>query len=136
MTWQERTKVHEGFRNKPYVDTVGKTTIGWGHNLTDRGISPSIAEAMFQEDCQAAMMDVGREMVWVMGLDDARKGVLYEMCFQLGISRLMGFKNMLAACHAKDYITAAAEMLNSKWASEDSPTRAINLATIMKDGLT
>ena len=33
------TKINEGLRSKPYVDTVGKVTIGVGRNLTDRGLS-------------------------------------------------------------------------------------------------
>ena len=32
-------KEHEGRRLKPYTDTVGKLTIGYGRNLTDVGIS-------------------------------------------------------------------------------------------------
>ena len=30
----------EGIRNKPYVDTVGKVTIGVGRNLSDVGLYP------------------------------------------------------------------------------------------------
>jgi hypothetical protein len=29
---------HEEFRNFPYIDSVGKITIGIGFNLSDRGI--------------------------------------------------------------------------------------------------
>ena len=32
-------KRHEGFRAFPYLDTVGKLTIGYGRNLSDVGIS-------------------------------------------------------------------------------------------------
>lgn len=133
MNWRERTKEHEGIRLKAYVDTVGKITIGYGRNLTDRGISMTMAETMFDEDCRAAMLDVGRAMQWMLGLDEIRKGVLYEMCYNIGINRLLTFKNMIAACRVKDYETAAAEMLDSKWAQQVGQ-RAITLATIMRKG--
>ena len=38
MNWERLKndiKRHEGFRSKPYKDTVGKTTIGYGRNLDD-----------------------------------------------------------------------------------------------------
>lgn len=31
--------MHEGFRPKPYRDTVGKLTVGHGYNLDDRGLA-------------------------------------------------------------------------------------------------
>ena len=35
----ERVKKHEGFETKPYKDTVGKLTIGYGRNLEDNPLS-------------------------------------------------------------------------------------------------
>jgi lysozyme len=43
-------KRDEGLRLKPYQDTVGKWTIGYGRNLDDRGISKYEAEAMLRND--------------------------------------------------------------------------------------
>ena len=66
-------------------------------------------------------------------MDDARLGVLIEMCYNLGLSGLAGFKKMLAAVEAGDYKKAAKEMLDSKWAFQVKG-RAVELAKIMETG--
>ena len=57
-----------------------------------------------------------------------------NMGYQLGIAELMGFKRMLAAMERGDYEAAAREMLDSKWARQDSPGRARRLAERMRRG--
>ena len=47
---------------------------------------------------------------------------------------LSGFGRMLAAMERGDYDTAAKEMLDSKWAKQDSPARARRLAKVMVRG--
>ena len=41
-----------------------------------------------------------------------------NMAFNLGISRLMRFKNMFAALNSGDYKQASIEGLDSKWAKQ------------------
>ena len=43
---------HEGLQLKPYLDTVGKLTIGYGRNLDDVGISKGEALAMMRRQTQ------------------------------------------------------------------------------------
>jgi len=66
-------------------------------------------------------------------LDDARKAVLIDMCFNLGINGLLGFKNALAAIAAGKYTTAAANMTASKWAGQVKG-RAARLRDMMIHG--
>ncbi len=54
MSLLSQLKTDEGFELKPYKDTQGKLTIGYGHNLTDNGISLSIAEQLLQDDINIA----------------------------------------------------------------------------------
>jgi lysozyme len=56
------------------------------------------------------------------------------MTFQLGVSGVMAFKRLLAALERGDWPAAAAEMLDSKWAKEDSPARARRMAAAMASG--
>ena len=51
-------KRHEGLRLKPYKCTAGKTTIGYGRNLTNVGISESEALIMLKADLEKAVKDV------------------------------------------------------------------------------
>ena len=125
---------HEGLRLKPYRCTAGKLTIGIGRNLDDCGITESEAYIMLINDImncekqlQARIPDIYN------GLDEVRKSVLLNMCFNLGINGLLGFKNTLAFVKAGDWERAANGMLASKWAKQVG-RRAIELSELMRKG--
>jgi lysozyme len=132
-TLKEQLIRHEDLRCKPYKDSVGKLTIGVGHNLDDKGISPRIAMLILDEDIQEATMLLEKNLPWTSSLDAARKNVLINMTFNMGIAGLLTFKNTLSLIQAKRYDEAAENMLKSKWATQVG-IRAVELARIMKDG--
>lgn len=123
----------EGLRLTPYQDTAGKWTIGYGHNLTDRGISQAVADQLREEDLQVAMADLFKNFPVVLTLNPARQIVLIAMCFNLGILRLGRFAKMWAAIEAGNFSQAAIEMLDSTWASQVG-ARAMRLAETMHSG--
>lgn len=125
-------KRHEGLRLKPYRDTVGVLTIGYGRNLDANGITPEEAERMLDRDLTVAYHAVSA-WEWFPQLSPARQMVLTEMAFNLGARRLMGFGRMLAACREGRYTEAADHMLASKWA-EQVKGRARTLAEAMRRG--
>ncbi|MDD2229527.1 MAG: glycoside hydrolase family protein [Candidatus Cloacimonetes bacterium] len=125
---------HEGLRLKPYRCTAGKLTIGVGRNLDDRGISQKEAYVLLENDiqnCEKQIMDEIPEIYNV--LDEVRKSVLLNMCFNLGIGGLLGFNNTLAFIAAGDWERAANGMLASKWAKQVG-RRAIELSELMRKG--
>lgn len=128
----EQIKRHEGLKLHPYKCTAGKTTIGYGRNLDDKGITASEAEEMLLTD----MCEV-EERLFAEGmfsdLNDARKAVLINMGYQLGVSGLFKFKKMIAAVDRKEYELAAKEMLASRWAMQ-TPRRAKELSEQMLTG--
>ena len=128
-----RVRRNEGLSYLPYRCSAGALTIGYGHNLEARGIDITVAELLLKQDLEIAEKEVKNAFIWWPKLDDARMGVIIEMCYNLGISRLVGFKKMLAAVEAGDYKTAAQEMLDSKWARQVKG-RAVELAKIMQTG--
>ncbi len=111
-------KHDEGLRLKPYIDTVGKTTIGYGRNLDDRGISGHEAIILLEHDFIDAVTEVNVQFPWSRDLSPAQRRGLVNMCFNLGLPRLLGFKRMLAALQAGDGDRAADEALDSKWARQ------------------
>lgn len=125
--------IDEGVILKPYRDTVGKLTIGVGRNLDDRGISKKTAMQMLDEDITIALADLAFFLPWYKQLDAARQEALINMCFNLGIARLRGFKNMLAALQASDWQKAHDEALDSRWAKQVKQ-RAIRIATTFLTG--
>lgn len=134
MTIVEQLTRDEGLRLKPYYDTVGKLTIGVGRNLTDKGISQTEAETMLANDIAEHTAELEQHLPWVVQLDGPRKGVLVNMCFNMGISRLLGFINTLAYIKAGEYAKAADGMLHSKWATQVGP-RATRLSEQMRTGV-
>lgn len=123
----------EGLRLKPYLDTVGKTTIGVGRNLTDRGISKDEAMAMLDRDMAETIDGLRHALPWWDALDGVRKRVLVNMGFNLGVPGLLKWPNTLSDVADGDYQSAAAKMRQSKWATQVG-ARAERLARLMERG--
>lgn len=123
----------ESFRQFPYKDIYGNVTIGYGRNLHAKGISKQGGAFLLDEDITEAEFFLKANIPYFEDLDDARKIVLINMCFNLGIDGLMKFKKMLTALGAGKYEEASREMLDSTWAKQ-VPSRAEILAKIMRTG--
>lgn len=132
-TLMEQLIRHEGLRLFPYVDSVGKVTIGVGRNLTDVGISHDEALSMLAADVVDATNDLAG-FPWFRDLNEARRRALIDMRFNLGPTRFRGFVHMLAALRAGNYQAAAREMRASKWSQQVS-VRAETLARMLETGL-
>lgn len=122
----------EGLEYLPYKCPTGHLTIGYGHNL-ERGISKEVAELLLMQDIEIALKQVKNVFQFWPKLTDARLFVLVDMCYNLGLTNLGGFKKMIAALQAGDYTKAAKEMLNSKWAAQVG-RRAVENARMMETG--
>lgn len=129
----EQIKKHEGLRLKPYHCPSGKLSIGYGRNLDDCGISEDEAEYLLRNDIERCIFEIATTFPWTNKLDQARRYVLINMCYNLGINGLAGFKRTLLAIEEGRYEEAAEAMLKSKWA-EQVKGRAVELAEIMKGG--
>lgn len=129
------TKTFEGLRLKPYKCSAGKTTIGYGRNLEDVGISKLEADYLFNADWNRAVQDAMRICkdydIDYKQLIEQRFYVLTDMCFNMGYARTKAFKKMLTALKKGLYEDASKEMLDSMWAKQVG-NRAIKLAHLMK----
>ena len=124
---------HEGKRKFPYLDTVGKTTIGIGRNLTDVGLSEDEIQYLFQNDIKRVIRGLDNWLPWWREKSENVRIVLMSMCFNLGIEGLLKFKKFLAALRINKLDDAAVEMLDSKWA-EQVGKRAIELSDMVRNG--
>lgn len=124
---------NEGLKLHPYRDTVGKLTIGIGRNLDDKGISLVEADSLLANDIKDATDSLEANCPWVMDLDAARKGVLLNLTFNLGIRGLAKFVNFLAAVKRGDWPAAKTELLNSA-ANHEEPERIARLALQIETG--
>lgn len=130
---KEELKRDEGIRLKPYVDTVGKTTIGVGRNLTDRGITQYEADVLLMNDINDAIHSLDMAFPFYKTLSENRQRALVNMMFNLGMERFMKFRGMLSAIRAGDFKLAAEEALDSKW-EDQVGNRAIRIANMLENG--
>ncbi len=126
-------KDHEGLRLKPYKDTVGKLTIGYGRNLEDNGITKDEALHMLFADIRRVKCEASARLRWFNELDSVRRDVVIDMVFNLGIGKFLKFKKMIKAMSYGDFTTASKEMLDSDWAGQVG-TRAKTLSKMMEFG--
>lgn len=125
----------EGRKKRIYTDTATppKWTGGIGRNLTDRGFSDDEIDLMYANDIKVAEKDARALVPGFDRLDAVRQEVLMNMSFNLGYSRLSGFKKFLSAVNASDFAEAADEMKDSKW-YEQVKARGERLADAMRTG--
>ena len=123
---------HEGISLKPYRDTEGILTIGYGRNLEHVGISGAEAESMLYSDAHDAMQDLHRFPWWPdLSIDAA--AALIDMRFNLGPGGFRKFKQMLHALGEGDMESAAKEILDSKYATQVGQ-RAKTIAGMVSGG--
>lgn len=124
--------VDEGRKKRMYLDTVGKWTVGVGRNISDRDFSDDEIDLMLENDIRLIEGQLDKHLPWWRGMNDVRQNVLVNMTF-MGIGKVLGFKNTLAAMKAGQYELASRGMLASLWAKQVGQ-RAIRLAEMMRKG--
>jgi lysozyme len=121
-----------------YRDHLGYFTIGVGRLVDARkpgaGLRPVEISFLLQNDMDDRIDALMRRLPWFQNLDDARKGVLLNMSFQMGVEGLLGFERTLALVRDGKYENAAHAMLQSKWAQQ-TPARAQRMAEQMRSGV-
>ena len=131
MSLLSSVKFHEGLELKPYLDSVGVLTIGYGRNL-ERGITKEEAEMLLLNDLAISTKE-GESFGFFKDLTDNRQDVIIEMIFNLGLTRFKKFKKTIGYINQANHSAAADEMLDSKWADMVGQ-RAITLSNKMRAG--
>ena len=136
----ESVKKHEGYRNKVYLDTLGKRTVGVGHLCVedfwedDKEYEEKFLMTILEHDLQTAIKGAKELMEEhdCADIDEQAEEILIEMVVQLGKNGVSKFKNMWKALAEKNYIGASYEMLDSRWAKQ-TPNRAKAMAKTIKE---
>jgi lysozyme len=126
----EALEVQEGFRAHGYRDTLDNLTIGFGRCIepgVGLGLTRDEARVLLENDVFRCLGEVKR-WPWFDGLKPVHQSVLVQLCHQLGYSNLSGFNRMLLALSKGDMDTAADELLDSRFARQQTPARAQRLA--------
>ena len=152
MKKEELTKqleIHEGKKLKSYICPGGYLTVGVGHNLeanpaiqelgrkidqVDMEITDDEAVMLLGKDIDRFTSEVKSNISDFDSLSEPRQHVLIDMAFNLGTQGLLEFKRMLKAIREQDFIRAADEMLDSKWARQVKG-RSDRLARMMRENM-
>jgi lysozyme len=129
----EELKRDEGEVLTLYKCSAGKNTIGVGRNVDDRGITVEESDFLLNNDIDLCVKELQTTFSWFNNLTNTRKRVLVNMCFNLGLSRLLGFKKFLAAIEKGDWEEAGVQMLDSKW-SRQVGARSHRLKDLLLEG--
>ena len=141
----ESVKKHEGYRNKVYLDTLGKRTVGVGHLCVEdfwedgKEYEEKFLMDILQKDLQGAI-DKAEDLInncpsgGKANISDDAKILIIEMVFQLGGNGVSKFRKMWQALQQDppDYAEASVQMLDSRWAKQ-TPNRANEMAKHMKE---
>ena len=145
------TGKNEGYSSIPYLDTKKKLTVGYGYNISARGIPsdwiPYIQDQLksikfpeelmtnvFKSDLLYFWAKLSDSFDWFDGLSNARKMVLIDICYNVGWNSFNQFKKMLNAISNGNFDLASKEILDSEYArtfAKLGSKRAIVNSTIM-----
>ena len=130
----DQLRIHEGVRSHVYLCTAGYETIGVGRNIAESGIGLSDDEIdyLLENDIKRCKQELV-SLSWFPDLDPVRQDAIVNLCFNLGLTRLVGFQNAMGAMAVGDYEKAADEFLDSRWAKQVGQ-RSLDVAHMIRTG--
>ncbi|HEY1846308.1 MAG TPA: glycoside hydrolase family protein [Buttiauxella sp.] len=147
MDLKSRLKEYEGtiayqtksgyFRNGkffPYSDSLGFSTIGYGHLIKSEerfstGLSPNDAETLLDKDIAIARTGLSTLRLGTLPADI--EDYLIIMIFQLGVNGVSKFRKLLAAAKAGDRDGMRRESVDSLWYRQ-TPNRVRDMNNQLK----
>lgn len=141
-------KSNEGYDDKIYLDTKNIPTTGYGFNInaehirnlipTDvlnrkRALTRPESDRIFDKVYGQAVFDARQYLGGDVfdRLPNQQKQVIVDMAYNMGLTRLNSFKGMKKALESGDMAGARRELLDSNYAREDVPNRALRNAELM-----
>ncbi len=128
----EDIKKEEGYRSSVYLDTLQKPTIGYGFLIDTLELQEDICELILMRKLEKLIKSIKFNFKWFDDMPDKVQDVIINMCYQLGVSGVSKFKKTIQFMKNQQWDRASVEMLDSKWAREQTPQRAKRLSEIVK----
>ena len=133
---KEEIKLHEGYRDTVYLDSLSKRTVGFGHLCVEdhwedgKQYDKKYLEEIFEKDFNIALNDANK-ILEGKPVNHIAREVIIELVFNIGMPRTKKFVKCLAALDNEDYNEAGNQILDSLYAKQ-VPARAGKLAGKMK----
>ena len=110
---------------KIYNDHLGYATFGIGHLVLESdpeygaplgtAVSEERCYEVFEQDVQTVLSDCEKLYEDFYDLPEDAQLIIANMMFNMGLTRLSKFKGMKRGVDARDWETAADEMVDSRW---------------------
>ena len=133
-----RIKEHEGYRNKVYLDSLGKKTVGYGHLCRvdekwddDKQYDHKHLDKIFEYDFNIALNSAKRVTDFDK-LHPKAQEVAIECCFVLGAKGFSLFKLCIGHLNEGRYTNAAEELKDSLWCKKQAFNRVSALCQILE----
>ena len=122
---REELERDEGIIYKIYNDHLGYATFGIGHLVLESdpeygaplgtAVSEERCYEVFEQDVQTVLSDCEKLYEDFYDLPEDAQLIIANMMFNMGLTRLSKFKGMKRGVDARDWETAADEMVDSRW---------------------
>ena len=133
----------EGYRDILYDDKTGKKlksgdtilgnpTVGIGWNVSGKSLSLDRARIILSWFVLDAYQELVKALPWVTDHGSDVQLALVDLCFNMGIDKLLTFKNTLSLIRQRKYKEAADALDKSLWAKQVGPTRSHNVEELIK----
>ena len=128
----EDIKMEEGYRSSVYLDTLEKPTIGYGFLIDSLELQEDICQMILMRKLEKLIKTIKFNFKWFDDMPEKVQDVVINICYQLGVSGFSKFKKTIQFMKNKQWDKASVEMLDSKWAREQTPQRALRLSGTVK----
>ena len=128
----EDIKMEEGYRSSVYLDTLEKPTIGYGFLIDSLELQEDICQLILMRKLEKLIKTIKFNFKWFDDMPEKVQDVVINICYQLGVSGFSKFKKTIQFMKNKQWDKASVEMLDSKWAREQTPQRALRLSGTVK----
>ena len=133
---KKEIRLHEGYRDTVYLDSLSKKTVGFGHLCVEdhwednKQYDKKYLEEIFEKDFNIALNDANK-ILEGKPVNHIAREVIIELVFNIGMPRTKKFVKCLAALDKEDYNEAGNQILDSLYARQ-VPARAGKLAGKIK----
>lgn len=126
--------MNEGLCLKPYYCPAGHLTIGIGRNLegnpltaeekayighsVKEGITEGQAFYLCRNDLKKVRADLDKHLPWWRELNSDRQFVMIDLCFNMGIKKLLQFQKTLTSIATGYYAKAGEQLMQSLYAKQ------------------
>ena len=121
----------EDLKLKPYVDSVGKITLGVGRNLEDKGISKTEALYLLENDIDECVADLAT-FPWFARLPEGPQRAVLNLRFNLGPTRFRRWAPTLAYLERGDLTGAARQFRTNRKYFKQVGARAERIALLLE----